>query len=314
VGGPHEEHTIGEAHAEGGGNRDCPGTRAADSGDCLREWRQGVVERLHDHGPGNDDRDEPSTTPSPVSTATQLTGIPDYWIGESQRDFRLYREFRTVPHVAGGTVASAVSAMMRLKPLDPDYTSPWRPPSQLRVTQSGRAITVDLSTDAFANTQVGGELAERAVQQLVYTAIAAAHTAGHDATTVAVTVNGAQYDAWGVIGVGSPMRRPAMLDVQALAWVTSPQEGEARRAGMVAFTGYGASCEAIFAWKVTSSSGAVVARGSAIGGTGTGGFGDFTFSARLAEGSYTVQVATDDPSGGASGVGPAIDDKQFTVM
>jgi len=256
----------------------------------------------------------PSTTPSPASTATQLTGIPVYWIGESQRSFRLYREFRTVPHVAGGTVASAVSAMMRLKPLDPDYTSPWRPPSQLRVTQSGRAITVDLSRDAFANTQVGGELAERAVQQLVYTATAAAHTAGHDATAVAITVNGAPYDAWGVIRVGSPMRRAAVPDVQALAWVTSPQEGEVRRAGMVTFTGYGTSFEATFGWKVTSSAGAVVARGSAMGGTGTGGFGDFTFSARLAKGTYTVQVATDDPSGGASGVGAAIDDKKFTVM
>lgn len=256
-----------------------------------------------------------TTSPGPTATSTngQLTGIPVYWIAESRKSFRLYREFRTVPRASGGAVASAVAAMMRLKPLDPDYVSPWRPPSTLTLTQRGGAIKVDLSRDAFANNQVGGELAERALQQLVYTATAAAHVAGHDATTVAVTVNGRGYDAWGVIRVGSPMRRAPMLDVQALAWVVSPQQGEVRTAGTVAFQGYGTSFEATFAWKVTNAAGAVVAQGSAMGGTGTGGFGGFTFSARLAKGSYTVLVATDDPSGGGSGLGPATDDKDFTV-
>lgn len=256
-----------------------------------------------------------TTSPSPTATSTtgQLTGIPVYWVAESRKSFRLYREFRTVPKVSGGTVASAVAAMMRLKPLDPDYMTPWRSPSRLAVAQSGAAIKVDVSKDAFANTQVGSELAERALQQLVYTATAAAHVAGHDATTVAVTVNGGGYDAWGVIRVGAPMRRAPLLDVQGLAWVTSPQQGEVRKAGTVTFTGYGTSFEATFAWKVTTAAGAVVARGSAMGGTGTGGFGEFTFSARLPKGSYTVLVSTDDPSGGASGLGPATDDKDFTV-
>ncbi len=254
-------------------------------------------------------------SPSPTATSTtgQLTGIPVYWIAESRKSFRLYREFRTVPKVSGGTVASAVAAMMRLEPLDPDYMTPWRSPSRITVTQSGSAIKVDLSKDAFANTQVGSELAEVALQQLVYTATAAAHIAGHDATTVAVTVNGAAYDAWSVIRVGYPMRRAPMLDVQALAWVVSPQQGDVRKAGTVAFTGYGTSFEATFAWKVTNASGTVVAQGSAMGGTGTGGFGTFTFSARLGKGSYTVLASTDDPSGGGSGLGPATDDKEFTV-
>lgn len=254
-----------------------------------------------------------STSPTATSTTGQLTGIPVYWIAESRKSFRLYREFRSVPKVSGGTVASAIAAMMRLKPLDPDYMTPWRPPSRLTVTQSGAAIKVDVSKDAFTNTQVGSELAERALQQLVYTATAAAHVAGHDATTVSVTVNGGGYDAWGVIRVGAPMRRAPLLDVQGLAWVTSPQQGEVRKAGTVTFTGYGTSFEATFGWKVTTAAGAVVARGSAMGGTGTGGFGAFTFSARLAKGSYTVMVSTDDPSGGASGLGPATDDKDFTV-
>jgi Immunoglobulin-like domain of bacterial spore germination len=109
------------------------------------------------------------------------------------------------------------------------------------------------------------------------------------------------------------MRRAPLAEVQAHAWVTSPQEGDQVQAGTVAFTGYGTSFEANFTWVVRNSAGATVAQGHAMGGTGTGGFGEFTFTARLAPGRYSVEVSTDDPSGGAEGRGPATDDKTFTV-
>ena len=254
-----------------------------------------------------------TTTTPPTNTSTgNLTGVPVYWVGESQRSFKLYREFRRVPDT-GGIVASAVAAMMRMTPLDPDYSTPWKPATRIAVTQTGPAITVDLSADAIANTQVGSELAERAVQQLVYTATAAASTAGTPATTVTITVDGASADAWGAVRLGQPTTRAAMVDVQAHAWVTSPQHGARVPAGRVAFTGFGTSFEATFAWVVTNAAGAVVARGSAMGGDGTGGFGEFKFTAELPAGAYVVQVSTDDPSGGAEGNGPATDTKSFTV-
>ena len=56
-----------------------------------------------------------------------LAGIPVYWIADSRRSFSLYREFREVPDT-GGPIASAVSAMTRLKPLDPDYMTRGGPP------------------------------------------------------------------------------------------------------------------------------------------------------------------------------------------
>jgi hypothetical protein len=202
--------------------------------------------------------------------------------------------------------------MTRVAPLDPDYSTPWRPASHVAVTQQGTALTVDLSADAFANTNVGSELAATAVQQLIYTATAAASQTGHPATTVTIVVDGRSADVWGVVHVGSPMRRAPMSDVQAQAWVTSPQQGEVRRAGKVTFTGYGTSFEATFGWVVKSSAGTTVIRGSAMGGTGTGGFGSLAFTARLAPGTYTVTLSTDDPSGG-EGRGPATDDKTFVV-
>jgi hypothetical protein len=254
-----------------------------------------------------------STAPHGSSTlhARTLPNIPVYYIAESQRSFRLYREFRTVPD-AGGAVASAVRAMTRLAPLDPDYMTPWRPASRMTVLQRGSTITVNLSADAFSNHNVGSELAATAVQQLVYTATAAAYQAGTPATTVTVTQDGRPADVWGVVRIGTPTRRAPLLDVQAQAWVTSPQNGDVRKAGVVTFTGYGTSFEATFSWVVRTRAGAVVARGTAMGGTGTGGFGALSFRARLAPGAYTVTLSTDDPSGG-EGAGPATDDKTFTV-
>lgn len=249
---------------------------------------------------------------SPPTVASGLQSIPVYWIAESRRSFALYREFRSVPDV-GGPVASAVAAMTRMTPLDPDYMTPWRPASEVRVTQTGSAIKVDLSGDAFANSNLGSELASRALQQLVYTATAAATKAGSPAQSVTVTKDGERAEVWGVLQLGEPMARAPMAEVQAHAWVTSPPEGAAVPAGTVTFKGFGTSFEANFTWSIRSDAGAVVAKGSAMGGTGTGGFGEFTFTARLAPGHYTVEVSTSDPSGGAEGPGAATDDKAFSV-
>ena len=253
---------------------------------------------------------EPSRT-TPATARPTLTGVPVYWIGESMKSFKLYREYRKVPDV-GGPVASAVAAMTRQKPLDPDYVTPWRPAERVAVSRSDGVITVDLSADAFANTQVGSELAGRALQQLVYTATAAAALAGQEARTVTVTVDGSPADAWGAVRVGEPMRRAPIMEVQAQVWLTAPGQGDMVKAGTVQFTGYGTSFEATFTWKILDSGGAVVAHGVTMGGE-MGRFGDFSFRTALPKGRYTVEVSTDDPSGGQEGSGAATDDKDFTV-
>ena len=50
-----------------------------------------------------------SLGPSTMTPAATLKDIPIYYIAESRRSFKLYREFRVVAD-AGGAVASAVSA------------------------------------------------------------------------------------------------------------------------------------------------------------------------------------------------------------
>ncbi|MEO6144951.1 MAG: Gmad2 immunoglobulin-like domain-containing protein [Dermatophilaceae bacterium] len=257
-------------------------------------------------------RSSAPTGTAATSTSGKKGSVPVYWLGESRRTFALYREFRAVPD-KGGPVSSAVSAMMTLQPLDPDYLTPWRHPSRVAASQTGDVITVDLSADAFANNQVGSELAERAIQQLVYTATAAAQQSGASARSVKILVDGGAFDAWGAVQLGKAMSRAPMTAVQAHTWVTSPQEGEVLSAGIATFKGFGTSFEANFLWQIRDGANTVVAKGFATGGGGDGTFGELTFTAPLKAGTYSVKVSDDDASGGAEGPGAATDDKSFTV-
>jgi len=250
--------------------------------------------------------EEPTGTAAPTG---ELEGVPVYWLGQSATRFWLYREFRDVPD-DGGRVASAVAAMTREQPLDPDYTSPWTPASRVQVVQDGDALTVDLSEDAFGEG-VGSEVAALAVQQLVWTATAAAQTAG----PVTITVDGGAYDAWGVMRLGEPVARAAIGDVQAPTWVLSPGEGATVPAGSVEVTGTGTAFEGNFLWEVRDvGTDEVVADGFTTGGS-MGEFGEFAFTVELSAGEYVLEVYQPDESGGESAEGPRMypDTKRFIV-
>lgn len=257
--------------------------------------------------------DTPTTTPTesettPPAPTGELEAIPVYWLGESKVSVWLYREFRTVPDV-GGPVASAVSAMTSLEPQDPDYSTPWSPASRVTVTQDGEALTVDLSADAFAGSGVGSQVAERAVQQLVWTATAAAQAGG----PVTITVDGEAYDAWGAISLGGPMTRDN--DVRGQVWIDSPTEGQTVAAGAVTVAGNSRSFEATVNWEVQDASGDVVADGFTMGGANET-YGPFEFSTTdLAAGTYTVHVWAEDVSSGESAEGPRMFEqtRTFTV-
>jgi hypothetical protein len=253
-----------------------------------------------------------ASTALPPAPAGSITGVPVYWIGETGGAPRLFREFRTVPD-AGGPIASALYAMTRMQPLDADYTTPWTPASRITTTRSGSSLTVDLSADAISATDVGSEVAQRAVQQLVYTATAAASVAGTPVTSVTILVDGGPAELWGTVRVGTPTPRAPVVEVQSHVWALSPTEGQELSPGRLAFTGYGTSFEANFLWRITTDAGVLVAKGNAMGGTGDGGFGQFTFDQTLPVGRYVVEMSTEDPSGRAEGSGAQVDTKAFTV-
>jgi hypothetical protein len=256
-----------------------------------------------------------SASATPTAPAGEIQSVPVYYLGQSKTRFWLYREYRTVQE-KGSYVESAIYAMTALKPLDPDYFTPWKPASSVKVTQEGKSLTVDLSADAFSGTNVGSEVAGLAIQQLVYTATAAAAWGSPAETpeTVTITIDGKPGDAWGVVRVGEPTARADLVDVQAPTWVIAPEQGQTLKAGQVKVGGYGTAFEGTFAWEVRKRDGAVVAEGTTMGGS-MGTFGDFTFMVDLKPGEYTVEVHQPDMSDGESPEGPRMfpDTKDFTV-
>lgn len=263
-------------------------------------------------GPVTEAGEEPSSSPSVAvepAPAGTLTGIPVYWMGSTATRLWVYREFRAVPD-AGDRATSAVQAILREQPLDPDYSSPWRPAGDVSVTVDGQAVTVDLSADAFENTDLGSEAAEVAVQQLVYTVTAAAQVRG----PVTVLVDGQSgFEAWGALVLDSPLRRdPA---VQAQIWLDGPLQGTRVPAGRVTVSGVGTAFEGTLSWEVTDASGEVVDDGFTNAGA-NGSFAPFAFAVDLPAGDYTVSVWADDASGGESPEGPRMFevDAEFTAV
>ena len=132
-------------------------------------------------------------------------------------------------------------------------------------------------------------------------------------TTVTVLVDGGPADLWGTVRVGAPTPRAPVVEVQSHVWALSPTEGQELSPGRLTFTGYGTSFEANFLWRITTDAGVLVAKGHAMGGTGDGGFGQFTFDQTLPVGRYVVEMSTEDPSGRVEGSGAQVDTKAFTV-
>ncbi|GAA2197270.1 GerMN domain-containing protein [Sinomonas flava] len=237
-----------------------------------------------------------NTQPSaPLETSQTSAKAPVYWLGRAKDGVYLYREFRD----AGGQdnpIATALRLMMSQKPLDPDYFSPWQTPKKLAASVSGRnVITVDVSADAF-NTGVDEPTAQLAVQQLVYTATAAAASAGlidsDQPISVMLLVDGHTSQlAFERVQLGQLMQRdPSML---APAWIIDPQEGVGLDGPLKVF-GRSTRADQELGWQVlrrdSPGKSSVYLSGTVAPGTQSSRPGEFTFTVNLPPGDYEVRV------------------------
>ncbi|MHA7277617.1 GerMN domain-containing protein [Arthrobacter sp. Hz1] len=254
----------------------------------------------------------------PPATATSGNLLPVYWLGDNEGDLLLYREFIEGDQ-GGDPIAAAIQAMTASSPLDPDYFGSWSPASTVSASISpDNIITVDISSDAFGAGIDEGS-AYQAIQQLVYTATAAAANAGlvsdGDPGSVVVLVDGvAGFNAFGQIELGGRMQRDAALI--APIWIIEPQHGEVRDQSTITVAGSAVSEVGVLHWRISAVDGAVLEpyrSGTVRLDDGPGSPGPFEFTIALLPGEYEISVF-DRPSDDPSGPELNTDTKRITVQ
>jgi hypothetical protein len=258
----------------------------------------------------------PSTS-APLETTQSSNKAPVYWIGRSNGNVFLYREFRDVPEQEN-PVTRALRAMMSEKPLDPDFFTPWQNPTELASSISGKnVITVDLSEDAF-NSNLDADMANRAVQQLIFTATAAAASSGlidsGQQIQVRILVDShTDYLAFGHVQLGAPMSRSAGL--VAPVWIIDPQEGTDLDGGSVKINGRSTVAGGKLRWQILRVEGndekTPYLTGETTAGSETPQSGLFTLALTLSAGNYELRVSQVDAGG--SGQELYVDTRTFRV-
>ena len=260
--------------------------------------------------------DVPSTS-APLETTQASNKAPVYWVGRSNDDFFLYREFRDVP-AQENPVTSALRAMMSEEPMDPDFFTPWQNPKELATSISGKnVITVDVSADAF-NSNLDADTADRAIQQLVYTATAAGASAGlidaNQQLQVVVLVDGhTGYLGFDHVRLGAPMSRGSGM--VAPVWVIDPQEGTEFPEGIVKINGRSTSPGNKLRWRILRVEGnsdkTTYLSGEVTASADPSQSGSFSLSVNLGPGKYELRVSRILSVQGDSEVN--VDSRGFTV-
>ncbi|MBP3043322.1 GerMN domain-containing protein [Arthrobacter jiangjiafuii] len=239
---------------------------------------------------------------SPMTVATLPGGetapglIPVYWLGLNGSDVLLYREFQPAEK-DGDPISEAVQAMTAGAPSDPDYFNPWHKAESVTASISAKnVITVDLSADAF-KTSLDAGMAHRAIQQLVYTATAAAAnagltTVGHTPSVVLLVDGKAGYRAFGHEVLEGELQRDATL--VAPIWIIDPQEGSGNPTSLTV-SGAARSEGGQLSWRVEPivdgrPAAAAVESGFADLEAPTGGTSLYSFTVELSPGDYSVSV------------------------
>ncbi|HEX6247795.1 MAG TPA: Gmad2 immunoglobulin-like domain-containing protein [Nocardioidaceae bacterium] len=271
-------------------------------------------------GPSPSPSPEPSPSQAPSATAAPPTATPEppepvletvpvYYVGETSRGPRLFREFHRVD-VADGHASAAVNQAVSVDPDDGDYRTLW----PLGVTAAvvdvppADVVTVDVRGDKPLRARPDGmtpEQAEASIQQLVYTAQAAVQ----DRSPVQLLVNGKRTDT--VLGVpaSEPLAQGDAADVLAQVWIIDPGEG-AEVGSPFTVSGLAAAFEATVQWELRKGD-RLVADGYATAEECCT-MAPYSFRVKAPAGEYTLLVTDGDASGG-EGYAPWVDTKTVRV-
>lgn len=203
-----------------------------------------------------------------VATPSETQVVAAYFVGDTERGPRLFREFDEVP--AGDPLQAALDRIEQ-PASDPDYRTPWTETSFGEVRVHDDVIHVDVQ-DAVLDDPL-------AVQQVVY------------------TLQGALGERLPVSLGDTDHRAEPWQDVLNHVSISDPAEGEAYEGFMIA-RGRAYSFEATVGWEIRDEDGRVVLEGSttAADSTRLAAWETRIDLAELASGSYTFEARTDDPT------------------
>ena len=197
-----------------------------------------------------------SATPTPTVTPTVTTkAYAQYWVGDTARGFRLYREF--VPlEVTQDPITTSLKALIADAPKDTDYVTLWPKETKINsVVVAANKATIDLT---LGKMNVGSEAESLAIAQLVWTATAA----NTKVKQIQLTVDGKIVESIaGHVDATKPFTRGLTYEVLAPVWITSPEEGAQVSALGFKLSGMASTFEANVAWKVFQN-GKLVQQGS----------------------------------------------------
>jgi len=193
--------------------------------------------------------EDPTTDASPTDEEPQLQSVPVYYVGETGRGPRLFREFHQVRDDRDAATA-AVAEAVGVEPRDPDFGSPWfgTATDAGTVTHEGGTITVDLETDQELRERPDGMSkaeASMAVEQVLYTVQGALQSRD----PVQLLLNGERTDQ--VLGVptSEPLAQGDEMATLAQVWIIDPQNGDTLGSGSKV-SGVGAFFEANVVWEL----------------------------------------------------------------
>lgn len=184
--------------------------------------------------------------PSGSTAISTQEGVEVFYLGRS--DGLLYREIRNLPNV-GDRLNTAVTAVLSVAPLDPEYTSSWSGGQVNAASLHGDRITLDLSQSAFAGFHSQHQ-EETAIQQLVYAATAAVDNGEN--RWVRILVDGSP----NLPLIGKPQAdfKRGGASVLGPMWVDSPLAGATASGGLLTISGLVRSSLAAPSWQLYSVS------------------------------------------------------------
>ena len=197
-----------------------------------------------------------STTPTPnVSSTVAFQTLAQYWVADTARGFRLYREFVRI-NPTPDPITAALRQLVSQGPVDSDYVSLWPQDTTINsVIVSGDTAIIDLT---FNKLNVGAAAESLAIAQLVWTATAAEPTV----KKISLTVDGKTVESLaGHVDATQPFTRGLTYEVLAPVWITSPTEGQRVAAKGFILSGMASTFEANVVWKVIKD-GVILKQGS----------------------------------------------------